>query len=465
MEIFKEKLFWVILAVSALIVAFFSLSVLWSEYILFALIIILALIILSFKPEIGIYAIAFLYPFTYFEFVYKDIDIPYVDFMALILFAAWMFRVIYLYLDKGKKLSFKNFPGLFFMSLFVIAAFLSLLNVDRENFGLALKYIFRPIIFFYLMYVILPFNIIDNLKKLFTVFKIMFVLGIGLSLMGIWSIIITPAVQLKRAMPTSVLGIYPLGSNWNNLAEVLVCLIPIALILFWYEKDIFLKSIYLIGAFLIAGVNLLTLSRAGWIGLAFELLLLALLKYRKEAKNILVSYLPYFSLILLAPIIYLMYELFSQGVVARSDVNRLDLIELAFSLFKNHPLFGNGVGTFTIVLSQAKWYIIEYGTILDAHGFIFKTIAETGLFGALSFISLLIYISWVLLKVYLANKKSSYAFLILGAFLAVAGGIAFQLFNTSYFLAKMWLPIGLALTALKFTDNNFLRKNKIQDAK
>lgn len=289
----------------------------------------------------------------------------------------------------------------------------------------------------------------------------MFALGIGLSIMGIWSIIISPAVQLKQAIPTAIFGFYPMGTNHNSLAEVLVCLIPIALILFWYEKDVFLKTVYLIGVFLITGVNLLTLSRAGWLALTLELFLLALLKYRKEAKNILTSYLPYLSLILLAPIIYLMYKLFSLGIVARSDLGRLDLIELAFTLFKNHPLFGNGAGTFTMVLSQAKWYIIDYGTILDAHGFIFKTIAETGLFGTLSFISLLLYILYILLKTYFDSKKAPNSLLILGGFLAVAGGVAFQLFNTSYFVAILWLPIGLALTGLKLTDNNFFRKNKI----
>jgi len=461
MEIFKEKLTWLILAILALIIIFFSVAVLWSGYILFALLFILLLTVFIIKPELGIYAIAFLYPFTYFQFIYKDINVPYVDIVALILFAAWCLKSIYLYLEKGQKLSRKNFPAWIFMSLFVLAAFLSLLNVERENFYLALKFVFRPIIFFYLMYVILPFNIINNLKKLFTTFKIMLVLGIGLCLMGIWSIIITPSIQLKRAMPTAIFGIYPMGTNHNSLAEVLVCLIPIALILFWYEKDVFLKTVYLIGAFFIAGVNLLTLSRAGWIALILELFLLGLLKYRKEAKNIFTSYLPYLSLILLAPIIYLMYKLFSLGVVARSDVNRLDLIELAFTLFKNHPLFGNGAGTFTIVLSQVRWYIVVYGEIIDAHGFIFKTIAETGLFGTLSFISLLSYILYVLFKTYLANKKTPNAFLILGGFLAVVGGIAFQLFNTSYFIAQLWLPIGLALTTLKLTDSNFFKKNKI----
>ncbi len=460
MEIFKEKLAWLILGIMALLVIFISLAAFWSVYILYGLALILLLLIFIWKPELGIYAIVFLYPFTYFEFVYKSINVPYVDLVAIVLFMAWLIRTAYFILEKGQKFSLKNFPAWFFMGLFVLAASLSLMNVEYENFNVSLKYILRPIIFFYLMFVILPFNVIDSLKKLFFTFKTMFVLGIGLGLMGIWSIIITPSAQLKRAAPTEIFGFYPLGSNWNSLAEVLVCLVPVALILFWYEKNIFKKNIYLLGALFIAGVNLLTLSRAGWLALAFELLLLALLRYRKEAKNLFLSYLPYFGLLLLAPILYLMYNLFNQGVIARSDVNRLDLIALAINLFKSHPLIGSGVGTFTIILSQAKWYILEYGSVLDAHGFIFKTLAETGLLGTISFVLLLGYILYILLKAYIKNTKNPYALLILGGFLSAIGGITFQLFNTSYFLAKMWLPIGLALVCLKLSGLYFEKKNQ-----
>jgi O-antigen ligase len=460
MDLIKDKNFWIILIIVGLLVSSYALASTMSWPLFFLGIFLALLILFIIYPQIGLYLMVFFYPFTYFEFVYKEINIPYVDLIAMILFAAWGLRTAYLFLEKGQKLSWKNFPAWYFMLLFVLAAFLSLYNVERENFNYALKYIFRPIIFFYLMYVILPFNIIDNLKKYFRILRILFVLGLGLSLMGVWSIIISTASQLKRAMPTEIFGIYPLGTNHNSLAEVLVCLIPFALILFWQEKDTFLKNLYLVGMIFMISVNLLTLSRAGWLGITLELLLLAILKYRQEAKNIFTTYLPYLSLVLLAPILYLMYKLFSLGFIAQSDVNRLDLIELAFKLFNLHPLFGNGVGTFTILVSQIKWYLLEYGQVIDSHGFIFKTLAETGLFGAITFSLLLAYIIYILLKAYLQDKKAPQGILLLGGFLAAAGGIAFQLFNTSYFIAKLWLPVGLALTTLKFSSSYFSSKFK-----
>ena len=449
MELIKNKIFWLFIILACLVTAGFSLANNYPLFISAGVVSIILIILFSKYPIWGIYLMAILYPFTYFELFYQDLDIPYVDLVALLLFIAWGIRTLYLYLEKGEKLSRKNFPALIFMLLYVLANLLSLLNVDREQLGLAIKFIFRPIIFFYLMYIILPYNIIDSLKRLFAVFKIMFVLGLGLCLMGIWSIIITPASQIKRAMPTAIFNIYPLGTNQNLLAEVFICIIPMALILYWYEKDIYWKNVYLIGTILMISLNLLTLSRAGWLSLALQLLVLAVLKYKKEVKNILTSYLPYLGLILMAPIIYLMYRLFNSTLMSSSNLNRLNLIELSFALFKSHPLFGTGSGTFISALSQVKWYLLEYGEVIDAHGFIFKTLAETGLFGTVTFILLLGYILYVLYKSYNENRSTANSLLILGALLIALGGITFQLFNTSYFIAKLWLPIGLALTAVK----------------
>ncbi len=401
----------------------------------------------------GIYIIAFLYPFNYFEFVYGQINVPYVDLIAIVLFFAWLLKAFYLFLSKRQKLNLKNFPGWFFMLVFVSVSALSLINVESEYLSQAIKYLFRPVIFFYLMYVILPFNIIDNLKRLFNTFKIMFVLGSGLACMGIWSLIFPPIEGLRRAVPISIFGVSPLGTNHNALAEILVCLIPVALILFWYEKDIFWKNVYLLGVFLMAGINLLTLSRSGWLALFMVLLVLVLLKYRALVKKIVKSYLFYILLILSTPALYLMYKLLTSRIATSSDLNRLKLIEIALMMFNKHPWIGSGVGTFTTVVAQVKWYIIEYWVVLDAHGFLFKTLAETGLVGAISFIGFLVYILYALFKAYNKNRKTKHEWLLLGVLLVAVAGITFQFFSTSYYIAKFWFPLGLALTGLKFVKN------------
>jgi hypothetical protein len=459
MALIKNLTFWLFLIAACIMTAVLSLLSDGSYYPLVILIFVLLLLIFFKYPEFGIYLIVFFFPFTYLEFIYKDVNVPYVDLLALILFFAWLIRAIYLSLEKGQKIGLKNFPALAPMSLFVFSGLLSLFNVEREWLLLSVKYLFRPIIFFYLMYVILPFNILDNMKKLYNTFKIMYVLGLGLVLMGIWSLLFPPLENVNRVLPISIFGIYPLGTNQNALAEIFVVIIPLTLILFWREKDVFLKSIYLIGAFLMAGVNLLTLSRAGWIALFLEILFLIIMKYRKAFKEFFTNYLAYFSLLLLTPIVYLMYRLFASGIVSASDSNRLKLIDIALTLYRVHPVLGNGVGTFTQLLAQVKWYLMEYGGVLDAHGFLFKTLAENGLFGTFCFLVLLGYILFVIFKGYNQAKDPQVKLIILGCLIAVIGAIVFQFFNTGYYLAKLWLPIGLAFASLRLANTKLMKNN------
>ncbi|MFA5187856.1 MAG: O-antigen ligase family protein [Patescibacteria group bacterium] len=449
MALIKNKIFWLIIILAALITASLSLTNEGSWYPLIFLIFILLFLIFLSRPELGIYLIALLFPYNDWLFIYYEYNIPYVDLIALLLFIAWLARVIYLYLEKREKLSLKNFPLLGLMLVFIIASFLSLLNIEGQWLLMGIKYIFRPIIFFYLMFVILPFNIIDNYKKLDNTFKIICFTGMILAFIGIVSLIIPPFENINRAMPISIFGIWPLGSNQNALAEIFVVTIPLALILFWKEKDIFMKAVYLICVLLMAGVNMLTLSRAGWIAFAMELLLLVILKYRHEVKKFFTNSLSYIIGLLLVPVIYLMYQLFASGIVSASDSNRLKLIDIALTLFSSHPFLGNGAGTFTLILGQIRWYLIEYGGVLDAHSYLFKTLAETGVVGTLSFIALLAYVCYIIFRGYIKAKDSQASLVILGCFLAVIGAFIFQFFGTSYYLAKMWLPVGLALASLQ----------------
>lgn len=457
-NIFNNKNFYLTVLLSLVIILSLVLIKDVNIYIVAAVSFFLAFIFFWIYPQIGIYLLIILFPFNYWEFVYGEINIPYVDLLALILFISWLFKYFYLLVSHRQKINLKNFPGWFLMLLFVVSGALSLLNVEAEFFWQSAKYLLRPIIFFYLAYLILPYNIIDDFKKLFNSFKISFILGVGLSFMGIWSIIFPPFVGLRRAVPISLFGLWPLGTNHNSLAEVLVCLVPIAIILFWYEKNVLLKNIYLIGALLMTGVNLLTLSRSGWLSILLELLILLILRYKETAKHFFTSYLSYLILFISAPALYLMYQLATSNVIVSSNLDRFKLIEIAIHLFRQYPLIGAGVGTFIQYVSQTSWYIVEYGNPLDAHGFLFKTLAETGILGTLGFTGLLIYILYKLIKGYFNNIQTSYASLLLGMVCLAVGDISFQLFSTNYYLARVWLPLGLALVALKLSDSS-LKKN------
>lgn len=428
-----------------------------SWYALLGVIFLVLILLFIYYPILAIYVMAFIFPFTYLQLIYGEFNVPLVDIIALLLFCAWVLKSIYLWLYKNEKLSLDKFPGWQWMGLFVFICVLSLMNVDSEILSLAAKYILRPILFFYLMYLVLPYNLIKNLKQLNIVYKTMFALGLGLSTMGIWALIFPPIIGYRRAMPVVIAGLTPMGINHNLLAEVLISIIPIAMILFWKEKNIFTKNIYLAGLLLFIGIQLLTLSRAGWIALAVEFLVLLLLKYRKQYKKLISPMVIYLSVVFIIPAIYLMYRLTLTGITLSATLNRLKLIDVSLMLFKQHPFIGSGIGVFTQIMAQVKWYIIEYGAPLDAHGVIFKTLAETGILGTMAFGFLLFYIIYSLYRGYQANRNTEYSWLLLGCLTLVIGSVTFQLFGTSYYLATVWFPIGVAMATLKLSRERKVR--------
>jgi O-antigen ligase len=99
--------------------------------------------------------------------------------------------------------------------------------------------------------------------------------------------------------------------------------------------------------------------------------------------------------------------------------------------------------------------MVEYGSVLDTHSFILTTLAETGIFGALSFVGLLTYIVWRLYKGYQRQAENSqWHTVLLMMLIMVIAGIVFQLFSTSYFLARFWFPVGVAMASLTIASQN-----------
>lgn len=439
------------------------------EYVLGILAVIFILLFSLRFITLGLYLMVLLYPFIYLQlFIGREINIPYVDLIAMIVFFSWTVRSIFFppyggihfikNLGKGTKFSFENFPGLVFFLLFFAASLLSLINAESVLYSL--KYIFRPLTFFYLMFVVLPYNVINSKKVLLNVLRIFYGVGIFVAFMGLWSILFSEnSGLLRRALPLPIFGVPILGTNHNLIAEVLISIIPIGFILIWEAKEIWLKKLLITGVLLMSAINLLTFSRTGWIVLAFELLALVLIKYRKNIRS-------YFELglvvmLIISPLLLYGYIFLTSEIVRSSNMNRLALTKIALESFYKHPIVGAGAGTFIEQVARDRWYIVEYGSPLESHGVVQKLLAETGALGFLTFFLLLGYIIWRLCGVYKKiPDKSPYKYILLALILTSAGSIIFQLFNTSYFVSKMWLPIGVALAAARLAEEERLAIEK-----
>jgi O-antigen ligase len=73
---------------------------------------------------------------------------------------------------------------------------------------------------------------------------------------------------------------------------------------------------------------------------------------------------------------------------------------------------------------------------------------ELGILGILTFGALLGTVLWILYRQYAhLRHNTEWSLLLLCMLMMVSGEIFFQLFQTSYYVARLWFPIGVALSA------------------
>ncbi len=392
-----------------------------------------------------LYLIVLLYPFIDLQIIWGDFNAPYVDIIALIVFIIWIVQLI-----KNKDFKKQYFPGIIFFLLFLASSLLSLINTP--DFWFSFKYILRPLAFFYLMFVLLPYNLIKNKHILENILKILYGLGIFTSLLGFFSLFVVPAPDIlsRRVVPFSIFGLNFLGTNHNQIAEILIVTIPIGFFLYYLSKQNLSRKLILFGNVFMIAICLLTFSRSAWIVLVLELLILVLIQYRYKFKKI-IKPTAIISLCLLPLAIY-MFVFSGTAQVSSSNVNRTMLMEIAIELWQDHPVIGHGVGTFQDFVSKDYFYILEFGSPLDAHGFIWKLLPESGFLGLTTFLLLVGYILYKIIKAYQANQSNKYWGYLLVTFLIISlGALAFEFFQTSYFVSRLWLPLGIGLAISKLS--------------
>ena len=349
--------------------------------------------------------------------------------------------------------------GLFFFLPFFIISALSLFQVAPDQFNGSFKYLLRPILFFYLMWVFLPILLIGSEKVLNKVVKIFFWTGLLSALMGFISLFSNSAIFgfWQRAAPISFWGFAPLGFNHNLLAEVLVATMPLAFYLFMRGSGQ-VKKFYFFSSLLIATIALLTFARAAWLALATQVIIYWSLRRSYPMSRVATEaisrikrrdcFAPLAMTFLVFPLLVYMFLFSMSPIVQSSNSTRLDLTGIAWTYFKLHPWLGNGVGTFVPLVESTRLFTVEYGDPLDAHGVIQKLMAEQGLLGLITFF---VFVGWILGRIWRGHRAadSEHKLLLLCLFMSVSGSLVYQLFNTSYYNAHLWLPVGLALAGVK----------------
>jgi len=397
-----------------------------------------------------------------------NLNAPPADYLGLLIFLAFIWKIIR---TRPKQIAeyFKKlyFPQIGWFALFLIIAVFS--ASQSYNWQESFKYLARPIIFSYLIYLFLPVNLIKKHHHFIKLIKVYFWVSFTVALLSLLqSIYFFNLSQLPRITPFFFGNFAPLGVNQNLLAELLVTAIPLGgILLKLTPHNLKVKKLLWFGIIFMVIISILTLSRTAWLAMILLLILVIGLFYLETKKDFNLKMklkkhyskltLP-FCLIILG-LIGIAIPFFKTETVALSNANRLMQWQAGLDTSSLKPLWGSGPGSFMGVLSSDRFFMREFGNSLDAHGWPLKILTEEGILGLITFIVFLIAFLYDKVKFFISRKNRTHKIIIAYAFMAAVVAIFFQLFTTSYFTPKMWLPLGILAVTQKIYRNNKFKKN------
>ena len=407
------------------------------------------------RPEIGLYLVAFCLPIIGLDFYLKSLDIPLADLLALILLLAFVTRYCFQIIFKSKERITIKWPLALPFFIFLLISFIS--SLFSSQLSLSLWYIVRWPLFLYFAYIFCPYNIIKDTKVLK---KTIIAMVLGSFLVLIFGFLSFYGQDwhnsLFRLNSISLFGVYLFGENHNLIAEYLNVGVFLILVLKFFRKRPREKR-FLDLLFVIMALGLiLTFSRAGWITFFLQLAIYIWYYLRARNHSPLKIIAIFFGILIITSPLILKMEQFQKSNTSSTE-NRLLLSEITVQAFYDKPYLGYGDGQFINIVADSIRFKAKYGDPLDSHGMFQKVLVENGAFGLAAWLFILIYLlrlAYNSIKLY--QDRNPW---LLPLILAAGGGLFFQIFNTSYYKGKVWLPITLGLCAISLLEKYYAKRS------
>lgn len=407
-------------------------------------------------PILGLYIAAFLFPYHGISFKVLNFNFQFIDAFMLFYITIISASLLFTYLFDRTNFKKIKFPVLKTFGLFFISGLLSIINSIDASFSFI--YLVRFIAFCYVAYIVLPSNIIHNKKELS---NIIFTL--------LLTSIITEAIQFLyvykegfnvdfRGQISSIefKGFYPFGENHNLLAEVYTIGVFAAMYMFYTAKNMTWRFVCTLSLMVLVVGDLFILSRSAFLSVliacGFLFVIYPFIRENKSLKYALFEIgFRIFSVLVFMIVCLGFYTNFinqiSQEEVQSSSDARVDMTKSSFSMFLYNPIVGNGIANFKMLLGNDSEYIKNYYVALDSHGVVQKVLVEQGVVGVLTFgifvLSILILYFKAIKNINNYDDRMALS-IIFSIFIAA---IFLQLFNTTYYTYRLFLPIGLFIVA------------------
>lgn len=395
-------------------------------------------------------------PTVYTERLFAgSIDVPVSDVVAI---AGCVSLVALLVREADWRRAWRRLPFIYSYAALVGAHFISAFSSANPDPLAVVKFSLRPVAFSYVAYVALPVTLLRTWEQVRRAYGWFVGAASFFALQGLVSLVVDEGWRvgaLHRVRPLPILEVYPIGANHNVLAEWMIVAAPFALALAaWTHERVLRRWLYGAAALCMA-TALFTFARSAWITLGVELVILFATVWRPVFKRVLRLMQQGLWIAALPLVGYMAWFSLRQEVASSTDARTM-LTGIAWQWFTAHPFVGAGAGTFLSRVDGTWSYRLLFGGAMDAHGVIQKLLAETGILGMSAYALVTVVMARLAIR---TIQRLGWAHRIgegvMYAAVGMTGAWVYQLFNTTYWSAKLWLPIGLFFAAA-----NLCRRSK-----
>lgn len=355
----------------------------------------------------------------------------------IILYALWISRLLIRVEPQPRNLVRSSFP----LNLYLGFILLSLISARDLTLS------FFQVIFLcqnFLLYLYLA-NAVQTREEITFIIKILLICLAfeSLIMVGVYATgqdinVAGISTKVEPGFDRRVAGTF--YSPNNAAAYLSLLLVPIASV-FLTNSERWLRWAAALTASVGIIALILTFSRGGWMALLLSGAILCLAAWQRgwfsPAMRVAVS--------MAAGSLALVFYIFVFSSVSRDDGGRLILMEIAFRMIEDYPLFGVGTNNFVLYLQEYATPDIGSAWLFTVHNMYMLVWAETGMGGLTAFIFFLtttLYRGWQCWK----WQDQLLSPLALGFAAAIIGHMAhmfFDFFNDRPNVQMLWLLAGL----------------------
>lgn len=328
-------------------------------------------------------------------------------------------------------------PILFFFTILLISVIFS---PDKL---ISLRQVFR-----YAMHTMVYFMLLatcTDSKDIRMIFKIAVISSLIPLITGFWQLIERDPAFLVPGM-----GLTRIYGTFYHPSTYAMFLVILSLFTIYLANGARLKTrglCYFLSILLVISL-FFTFTRVGWLSFITALSIMGALKYRKA----------YFLLMSVGVCILMALPQVTDKIINRLSIvqndsfwGRFKLNTLSWQLFKQKPIFGQGIGSYQLLSNhQFSSSSTQYGyqAGLAPHNDYLRFLSEAGIFGLFAYLSLLYFALRISVDIYMRSDdqiKRYGAFLISLMLAFLVFGITDQAFEYGGFYFWLFLAIGETL--------------------